>query len=168
MVNVIKDALIELFPFSQRHDTPGAPDGIWEGQVIGEGDSGGGVVALSLSAGEGLNKGRLFIIRSAAVEGPGDAGTDKFEVRLSESYFRSTTCRIKSGVIPASGQTKGGESWNGMSWLWLPPQNADSDLNLMVMTTDNVDTEDWKFLAQGEYWELGKLRRSGIGPIVRW
>lgn len=162
------EAIVQLFTFDRQIQESGEPAGYWEGYVRGDGAAGGGNNVLKITQTNKLANGRLFVIRNVTVTGP-EEGTDLFSVYLSPSALRTNSMFFLSGTTDAG--EAGGEGarvLQGLNYLWTSASNISATGDFIVLTTPNVDTEDWTLNAQGEFWELAKLRQQGRPPRIRY
>ncbi len=154
---------ITLWPNESVYD-PAEPHGYWSGYVTGAGAAGGGNMTLSLDLDPAAVLGRFFTIRTMFFWA--DKATALiFQVLLDGGYWTGSAVRLRETTVAGGGGS--GWTYEGHPYLLVPANNQ--TLEALVRTTAvNTDTEDQFLFCQGEYWERAVLRKTGVGPRIRW
>lgn len=146
----------------------GGPHGEFFGAATIAGDGGGGASTINLNGQRLAMQGRLFLIRRLRAFNS-DANARIFQ-------FSTLQDRAQQGVTPApqfAGLTIVGfndsviDLLQGQPFLWRPAQNLTGG-GFAIVDGPNVNAVTNGAEIEGQYWELSRLRKAHISPLIRW
>lgn len=158
MAGVTADALFKLLAYDPP-PADGEPDGIFEARGTVTGDTGGASNTLRVRLTRSVHRGRIFVIRRVLVQCD-DAATD-YNVVYRSGWHRGEDVAMQfDSSLSVRQQIMG-------PMLFEARSGADA-LDMIQVTTANINGEQLRCLVQGDYWLKATLRANFMTPRIRW
>lgn len=163
----VSSTVVPIFRWFGASPEKGGPHGFFAGVGSIAGDVSGGSSALNVNFGLPELQGMILMFRMAVLRTTGTtarATTAQFQ----NSYWSPTAVVLNAGLTAVGETDTAFQAINSAApQLFVPEANINSG-TVLTFTTPNTDGESNHAFVFGDVWLEERLRKEGLGPLIRW